>query len=317
MARFDFPIPFGWYNICRANDMNPGTLSEKRVFGENLLLWRGEDGAYHLQENYCPHLGANIGADGKVVGNAVECPFHGWRFGGNGNLVEIPYAPDAKTQACLRNYPIREYYGLIVAWYHPDEAEPLFELPEIPELDDPGIRGPLEYGTHEVATCLQEMTENGVDGAHFMSIHKHPGPASFDAVEFDGFFMVSRTRQMFPSSKGPVSGTLDSYAFGMGTGVVRYKTLIEITMLTTAMPIDREHSVQRFQVFYKNPEGDPKIDRIAEAFNKEVNRQVEEDIPIWNKKIYRERPILTEGEAPITRFRRWAKQFYVEVNAAA
>lgn len=314
MARYNLPIPFGWFEVAMAGDLGPGELKTLRVFGQDLMLWRGTDGAYHLHETYCPHLGANIGADGKVVGTTVECPFHHWRFNGNGSVALIPYAPDANSPACLRNYPIREYYGHVMAWYHAHGSSPLYELPEIGELHDAGIRGPLgEY--HLVNTCIQEMAENGVDYAHFASIHQHPGPAKFDSVTFEGFNMVIKTLQEFPSAKGPVTGTLDTYGFGLGSGVVRYKTLIEITMLAMATPIDRELTRQHFAVYYKNPADDPKIERIAQAFYKEVNRQVRQDIPIWNKKIYRERPALTAGEGPITRFRQWAKQFYVDQAA--
>ena len=317
MKRFDFPVPFGWFDVGLADDLRPGEVRELEVFGEHLMLWRGEDGGYHLQENFCPHLGANIGADGRVVGNEVECPFHNWRFDGEGKLTAIPYAPDAQTTACLRNYPVREYYGVVLAWFHPAGAQPLYELPAIEELDSSDYRGPLDHPVHRIHAPLQELAENSVDGAHFVTIHKHPGAASFASVEFDGFSMTSRTIQEFPSSKGPVRGTLDSHAFGLGIGVIRYRTLIDITMLGTSLPVDEETSIQRFRVFYKNPDDDPKVDRIAKVFRDEVNRQVNEDIPIWNKKIFREKPVLTQGEAAITRFRTWVKQFYANAGQSA
>jgi nitrite reductase/ring-hydroxylating ferredoxin subunit len=314
MARYSFPIPFGWFEVAMIGDLSPGDLKAIRAFGEDLVLWRGTDGAYHLQEAYCPHLGANIAAGGKVVGNTVECPFHHWRFDGGGAVALIPYAPEAKSPGCLRSYPTQLYHGHVIAWYHPQHKPPIYELPMLEELNDPGIRGPLsEY--HLVNTCIQEMAENSVDHAHFVSIHRHPGPAKLDSVTFEGYNMVVKTLQEFPSSKGPVHGTLDSYAFGLGSGVVRYKTLVEITMLAMGTPLDREMTRQHFAVYYKNPTDDLKIERIAQAFYKEVNRQFRQDVPIWNNKIYRERPALTVGEAPITRFRLWAKQFYVDQAA--
>ena len=41
----------------------------------------------------------------------------------------------------------------------------------------------------------------------------------------------------------------------------------------------------------------------------------EQDIPIWESKIYRDRPQLARGEGAITEFRSWAKQSYEETNA--
>jgi hypothetical protein len=44
---------------------------------------------------------------------------------------------------------------------------------------------------------------------------------------------------------------------------------------------------------------------------KEVNRQFTDDIPIWENKIYVDKPNLCDGDGPIARFRKWAQQFYV------
>ena len=62
------------------------------ITGLNLAVFRGEDGRVHALDAYCPHMGANLGAGGRVVGNCVECPFHGWKFrGDDGKCVSVPY----------------------------------------------------------------------------------------------------------------------------------------------------------------------------------------------------------------------------------
>jgi nitrite reductase/ring-hydroxylating ferredoxin subunit len=311
MSRYEFPVPVGWFDAGTADELRCGEVKSMRIFDRDLMLWRGADGTYHLQDAYCPHLGANIGADGKVMGNEIVCPFHGWRFKGDGSVACVPYAPRAQPRAGLRTYPVREHYGVLMAWHHPAGLPPGFELPEIEELADPATRGPM-LKTHVTQTAIQELLENAVDGAHFQTIHKHPGAASFGNVTFEDHILVARTSQEFPSSRGPVPGTLDTYNFGLGFGAIRYRTLIEITMLQFLRPVGREQVQLRFAVYYKNPTDDARVDRIAMAFYNEVNRQVQEDIPIWDKKIYRKRPALTEGEGVITAYRKWARQFYVE-----
>ena len=81
--------------------------------------------------------------------------------------------------------------------------------------------------------------------------------------------------------------------------------------VTTTAPVDAETSQQHNHVWYCNPARDPKIDRIGQAFVKEVNRQFTDDIPIWENKIYVDKPNLCDGDGPIARFRKWAQQFYV------
>jgi hypothetical protein len=161
------------------------------------------------------------------------------------------------------------------------------------------------------------MTENAVDYAHFVSIHGHPAAAKLSEVVYDEHKMTVLTEQEFPSSKGPVPGSLNVYSWGMGCSIVQYNTLVQITMMNVTTPLTPERTRKQFLVYYDNPEQDPKIDRIAAAFYKEVNRQMEQDIPIWNKKVYRSRPALTAGEGPITVFRAWAKRFYAETDKKA
>jgi hypothetical protein len=43
---------------------------------------------------------------------------------------------------------------------------------------------------------------------------------------------------------------------------------------------------------------------------KEISRQLEQDKPVWENKVYLDRPLICEGDGPIGQFRRWAAQFY-------
>jgi phenylpropionate dioxygenase-like ring-hydroxylating dioxygenase large terminal subunit len=310
MSRFPFPLPYGWFHVGYSADLAAGEIKPVRYFGRDLILWREEEGGEaHLQDAYCPHLGANIGVGGKVKGNLVQCPFHHWRFDGTGKVVEIDYAKRLNENACLRSYPVREHYGILMAWYHPAEQPPLFELPEVPEAEDEQWVGPFSHA-HTVKTALQEMAENTADGAHFVTIHNHPGDAEYGDFRFEGPSMVMRSTQQFPSSQGTVEGTLGTDALGFGFSVTRYQTLVDVCMIGTTVPVDEDHAQQHFHVYYRNPDRDDRVDRIGQAFVKEVNRQFGDDIPIWENKIYRADPKLCDGDGPIARFRKWANQFY-------
>lgn len=315
MNRYTFPIPTGWLRVAAAGEPAAGQLKAVRFLGRDLVLWRDADGVAHLQDTYCAHLGANIAVGGAVVGNEIQCPFHRWRYGADGRCSHIPYADKPHANARLRTYPVVDYHGALMAWYHPEGLPPDYDLPVIPELESGEFVGPIVQ-THSIRTCLQEMAENTVDGAHFQSIHQHPGAAHYDSIVYDGPRMLVKTTQQFPSSRGPVEGFLNVESFGFGLGVVRYRTLIDIVMLATTAAVDADRSEQTNHVWYRNANGDARADRIGEAFAKEVNRQLLEDVPIWENKIYLAHPNLAPGEGDIARFRRWAKQFYVESQAA-
>ena len=81
-----FPIPFGWFQVAFPDDLAPGDVTALRYWGRDLVLWRDTDGGFHLQDAYCPHLGAHIGIGGTVDGDQVVCPFHGWRYDGDGTF---------------------------------------------------------------------------------------------------------------------------------------------------------------------------------------------------------------------------------------
>lgn len=67
--------------------------SPNRPTGEQVAVFRGQDGKAYVVDAYCPHLGANLAVGGQVVGSCIECPFHGWQFRANdGKCVRVPYA---------------------------------------------------------------------------------------------------------------------------------------------------------------------------------------------------------------------------------
>ena len=313
--RYSFPVPFGWFHVAFEHELAPGDIQSVHYFGRDLVLWRSESGQFCLQDAYCPHLGAHFGVGGQVNGEHIRCPFHHWEFNGDGRVAAIPYAKKLNEKACVRTYPVQVKYGIVMAWYHPDGSAPSYALPDVPELVDEAFTTPITT-RHEIRCCLQDMGENTADGAHFVTIHNHPGAAEYTRFDFEGPMIFMESTQQFPSSRGPVEGTLNSTNTGFSWCVVRYRTLIDICMLTTNVPVDANNVVQYFHVAWRNPDGDPKIDRIGQAFNLEVNRQIGDDIPIWENKIYIDAPKLCDGDGPIARYRRWARQFYAELQTA-
>ncbi len=79
-------VPFtwkvtGWFMIGWSPEFPVGEVRPLHYFGEDLVAYRDESGELHVLEAHCKHLGAHIGHGGKVVGDCVQCPFHGWRWG--------------------------------------------------------------------------------------------------------------------------------------------------------------------------------------------------------------------------------------------
>jgi 3-ketosteroid 9alpha-monooxygenase subunit A len=117
-------VPFtwkvtGWFMIGWSAEFPTGEVRPLRYFGEDLVAYRDESGELHVMTAHCRHLGAHIGHGGKVIGDCVECPFHGWRWGPDGNLdiwryqeyIERPALSkvDAKPYMAMRKWATQFY----------------------------------------------------------------------------------------------------------------------------------------------------------------------------------------------------------------
>lgn len=158
-------FPSSWYFVCRTRELKRGPVS-KRLLGTDLVVYRTGSGPIVVMAGRCAHLGADLGK-GKVVGDCIECPFHGWRYGPDGRCEHIPRARTIPRQARRRAYPVRERYGMVFVFNGP---EPLFELPFFFDKK-PGSfvpAKPVEFA----ADCTWYMVAaHGYDTQHFHTVH--------------------------------------------------------------------------------------------------------------------------------------------------
>lgn len=310
-SRFPFAsYPKGWFQVAYSCDVEHGAVAELRYFGRKLVCYRGQSGNAHVLDAYCPHLGADIGVGGKVVDDCVECPFHGWKFDGNGANVEIPYAKQPNRVARLRVWPTAERAGIIFVWYSPEGTEPEWELPKIPEAEDAAFvfHAPTD-ARWQFRSHPQEVFENVVDIAHFATVH---GVSAFGDLEVDceGHMFKAVAEVNFQTPRGPVTGAVDSELFGIGIDVVRHRGLGRSCTLLTVTPIDGEYVDARYTFFVAVDRDSGEMTTMGKGFVRDFCQQIEQDIPIWESKIYRDQPALARGEAAILKFRSWAEQSY-------
>ncbi|WP_432069909.1 Rieske 2Fe-2S domain-containing protein [Streptomyces sp. AA1529] len=124
-------IPDMWYPVAISGDVTDKKPKGIRRLGEEIVLWRDIDGKVVCQGARCPHKGAWLG-DGRMKGNAIECPYHGFLFNPEGTCTLTPaMGRDARIPGSLKVpvYPVREKHGLIWVWWGDDRPEN--ELPEI------------------------------------------------------------------------------------------------------------------------------------------------------------------------------------------
>jgi phenylpropionate dioxygenase-like ring-hydroxylating dioxygenase large terminal subunit len=311
-SRYPFDIPFGWFQVGWSSELAPGDVLPRYYFGRHLALWRDEEGQAHLSDAYCPHLGAHFAYGGHVKGCDLVCPFHGWAFDGDGNNTDIPYGTRTNQKAKVRSYPVREMADhFIIAWYHPDDVAPTYEIEEPPECTDPDF-GEWTTVHFTVAAAQQELAENSVDGPHFRYVHNTEIVPEIQSYETDGVTARMRSIQKFPTPRGVVDGRIDVDNNGPGFGVTRFSGIVDTFLVGAATPVDANRCEVRFN-FKTRSLGDAETtSSVGRAFVKEVCKQFEEDRPIWENKAHISRPALADTDPPFMKFRKWYSQFYAD-----
>jgi len=309
MSRFPMPrYPNGWFQVAYSDELAPGAVKPLKYFGKDLVLFRTEGGEVKLLDAHCPHLGAHLGHGGKVKGDCVECPFHAWKFDGTGACVEVPYAKKIPPRATLQTWEIREVNGLIMTWHHVDGAPPSWEVPALPEYQSADWT-PYEKRSWKIRTHNQEMAENSVDSAHFLYLHGTQEMPETHA-EVNGHVLRSVSSTVMKTPQGKVKGEVEAIVYGFGFTTTRFRGLVETLLVSSATTIDEDHVELRFAFTVKKMVNEGVTSTVGAAFQREIGRQLEQDIPIWENKIYVHPPVLVDGDGPIGLFRRWAKQFY-------
>lgn len=303
--------PVGWYVVATSDELAPRAVLPRSYFGTELVLYRGDDGSARVLDAFCPHLGAHLGHGGRVEGNGIRCPFHGWCFDGSGACNDVPYARKVPPLARLDPWPVCERNGFVFVWHHPLGEDPWWDVPTIREIDDPAWT-PLDRRRWTIRTNIHEMVENAFDSAHFRYLHGlHTIPEPLLELSGPLFRMVNETVMDTPFGAA-MEGVLDIHSYGFGCGTARFTGLIETLLLTTITPIDDERVDARFSFTVRKLADDDATAVVGKGFVDELSRRVDQDIPVWEHKTFFERPVLCDGDGPIGAFRRWARQFYPE-----
>ncbi len=157
-----------WQPVARLDDLDGDGPHAVRLLGVDYALARLSTG-WAVFEAACPHRLAPLTA-GEIVGDALQCAYHGWCFAGDGTCVSIPAIGTDATIPPSAHLPtaanVSERFGLI--WVALDE--PLAPLPENPEWDDDAF-GLAVIPTQTWNASAAQMADNFLDVAHFPFTH--------------------------------------------------------------------------------------------------------------------------------------------------
>lgn len=161
-----------WY-ACEPSAAVTRTPKKVRLLGQDIVLFRTEEGKAAALRDLCVHRGAPLSM-GTVEGSCIRCPYHGWVFDTQGRCVEIPANPAQlriPKRAAVDHYPVEERYGLVWVFMGdlPEKERP--PIPTIPCYGEAGWRS--LYGEFTWQANYERVLENGMDIAHTPFIHQN------------------------------------------------------------------------------------------------------------------------------------------------
>lgn len=157
-----------WWPLAPGAALRPGRPLARTLLGLPIVLFRDAEGRAVALPDRCPHRHAPLSA-GRVVGGEIECPYHGWRFDGQGRCTRVPGLDDDPCQGRAPLSPacaVTEAAGLVWACLAPLPGGPGPTLPAHHDLPQD-----VFFMDHEVACGVAEAAENFLDGFHTPFVH--------------------------------------------------------------------------------------------------------------------------------------------------
>jgi len=158
-----------WY--VAATDAEIGrTPLGRTILGEPIVFFRTEAGAPVAMEDRCAHRHLPLSM-GKLIGDELQCHYHGLRFGTDGRCTRIPGQEQIPRSAKVKTYPVAERYHWIWIWMgDPALADPA-AITDFHWLDDPNHWGAKSSYLH-VEANWQLVVDNLLDLTHLAFVHE-------------------------------------------------------------------------------------------------------------------------------------------------
>ena len=300
-----------WYVAAWDDEIGGETPLARMILGEPVVLFRDSVGKAAALEDRCCHRHLPLSL-GKVVGDVVQCGYHGLEFDAAGECVNVPGQKAIPPGATIDSYPVVERWGWVWIWMGDPSLADDTLIPDWWWVDHPDWKTTRGNGGNplKVKCNYQLITDNLLDLSHLPYVHPdtlgadsildHPvrternengvlmtrlipdrPPAPF--FKMAGGFTGNVDRRQNVVATIPSHCDVDVATDEVGSGVLEYGSPPQGTALHALITSTPETETTSF-MFYAHPrffgKDDPKMDEI---FRNDFTRIFLEDVVVMEK----------------------------------
>jgi len=154
-----------WWPLALSSELPQDKILARTLFGLPLVLFRAQNNTASVLIDRCPHRFAPL-SKGRIISGELECPYHGWRFNGQGHCTQVPgLAMECSAQSVVRQLNACEVHGFV--WVNTRKAA----LAVLPDGRLPDASVDSFYMVDSINATIAEVAENFLDGSHTHFVH--------------------------------------------------------------------------------------------------------------------------------------------------
>ena len=157
-----------WYVAALSRDIDRNPVN-CRLLDEALVLYRKQAGEVVALRDRCPHRHAPLSL-GTLVGDEIQCRYHGFRFDCNGACTLIPGENAIPPAVSVQKFAVIEKHGFVWVWMAETSTADQARIPQWHWLENPGFMS--YYANFMVDAPFQMIVDNLMDLTHVHFVHR-------------------------------------------------------------------------------------------------------------------------------------------------
>jgi nitrite reductase/ring-hydroxylating ferredoxin subunit len=249
-------LPNRWYGVLLSKNLKNKPKKIKR-FGLDLVLFRDSNGIASCLVDVCPHRGVELSA-GKIIGDTLACPYHGFQFDGKGVCHKIPCNDPGKQIPVTMKagyFQLREENNIIWLWWGKSIEEN--RLPKIPWFNDIEVKEHLvSRVAFEWASSFQKTMDANLDHHHAPVLHG-AGRGSFSKqveahnfktkIENEELSLTGRLQEATPDGSFNQNGyDLEARILSPGTSYIHIGKYIDLIVVDCPIDDTNTHRISLY-----------------------------------------------------------------------